>query len=701
MTIPNGRESEVRTGWASLLSTFSAAALLFLTLSGLLITFAPFLPATQWSVVVHTAVGLATLLPLAWYSWLHWKDYRHYAMSHIVLLGYVGTVALVLCSVSGLVVTWQGLFGIRSSWAWRQTHLVSTFVVLGAALPHVVLTVVHNRREKVSRPVGRFAWQTVAATVAGMLAIVALAAAYPGARYVNEFPPDYNYLYGPDRPFAPSLARTETGGAFDARTFAGSETCGTAGCHTQIVEEWRTSAHRYAAMDTLFQKIQTVMAEQNGPESTRYCGGCHDPISLFSGTKNIFVENLTGLQGYNEGVSCLACHAIRETDVKGNANYVISRPSEYLWQWSDQGSRRVLRDFLIRTYPAEHNRLSKRMFKAPEYCAACHKQFIDEEINRVGWVQLQNQYDNWASSHWNVKGDPTRSVECRECHMPLAADSDDPAAGDPADYNRSSRDGRHRSHRFIAANQLMPKMLDLDGWEEQSRLTEAWLQGKIDIPEIRSKWSEGPIVQVAIEAPDTVEPGAPIPVRVVLTSNKVGHDYPTGPLDIIQSWVEVRVTDDAGNVVYTSGTLDDKNFIQQGSFLFKAEPVDQFGNLIDRHNLWEMVGVRFRRSLFPGYSDSVEYSIPCTSTVVRSPGSPAEIGGRFEVPAPMAAGSYEITAVLRYRKVDQFLLNFLFGEQSGVSAPVVELTRATATVRVAPSVAAARPPSAAVRVVAR
>ena len=50
-------------------------------------------------------------------------------------------------------------------------------------------------------------------------------------------------------------------------------------------------------MDPIFQGIQNVMAKQNGPESTRYCGGCHDPISLFSGTKNIFVEKLTGLDG--------------------------------------------------------------------------------------------------------------------------------------------------------------------------------------------------------------------------------------------------------------------------------------------------------------------------------------------------------------------------------------------------------------------
>ena len=146
-----------------------------------------------------------------------------------------------------------------------------------------------------------------------------------------------------------------------------------------------------------------------------------------------------GAQGYNEGISCLACHSIQKTDIQGNANYTMSQPTEYLWQWSpDHSLGAVARNFLIRAWPSQHNRLSKRMYKKPEYCAACHKQFIDQEVNRVGWVQLQNQYDNWAASHWNHKGDARTTVECRECHMPLT-DSNDPAAGDSIDYNRSRR----------------------------------------------------------------------------------------------------------------------------------------------------------------------------------------------------------------------------------------------------------------------
>jgi hypothetical protein len=681
----DNRDQPLRTGWGSTLAKLSFLVLVFEGITGLAITFSPFHPIIEWSVLLHTIVGVVTLLPIAWYFAVHWLDYKHYSMSHVVLLGYVALVAVVVCSFSGVVVTVQGLFMVRMSNMWRQVHLISTFVVLATALPHLIF-IFARLKQQVSKAAWRFALQTIGLTVVGLVVVAALPALYSGTEYVNEFPDDYEYLYGEDRPFAPSLARTATGGAFDERSLAGSETCGSSGCHEQILAEWKSSAHRWSAMDAAFQKIQGIMAEQNGPESTRYCGGCHDPISLFSGTKNIGIEDLTSLRGYNEGVSCLTCHAIRETDLQGNANYVVSQPPEYLWQWTESGVRKLASDFLIRTYPDEHNRLSKRMFKAPEYCAACHKQFIDEEVNRVGWVQLQNQYDNWKASRWFVEGDPTKTIECRECHMPLVA-SEDPSAGDAADYNRSPVDGKHRSHRFVASNNLMPAVLEVEGWEEQVRLTEQWMKGEFVIPEIEDKWMAGPIVQLVLDTPETVSPGEEMPIRVVLTSNKVGHDFPTGPLDIIQSWLEVHVTDQHGETVFATGRTDEKNFIEPGSFLFKVEPVDQFGNLIDRHNLWEMVGVRFRRALFPGYSDTVEYKVDCPSTALLLP--PGEPSGEqesmeYRVPASTSGATYEVVAKLNYRKVDQFLLNYMFGEDAGLTAPAIELARATATVKVVP-----------------
>ena len=266
--------------------------------------------------------------------------------------------------------------------------------------------------------------------------------------------------------------------------------------------------------------------------------------------------------------------------------------------------------------------------------------------------------------------------------MPLA-DSFDPASGDPLDYNRSVDDKKHRSHRFLAANQFIPALLDLPGSKEQLELTEKWLKGQIEIPEIAHKWKEGPAVPIELIAPEEVAPGQEMKIKALITNNKVGHDFPTGPLDIIQAWVELDIKDQDGNLLFSSGQKDERNFIQPGAFIFKAEAVDQYGNLIDRHNLWEMVGVRFRRALFPGFSDKAEYTFACPGSSTPPEGDGVFTGEEFDYKiGKQNVTELHITAKLLYRKIDQFLLNFLMGEESGLTAPVTILSEDSKVVKV-------------------
>ena len=700
--------SRHRSQWDSILTISAAGSLGFLAVSGLAIWLLPFSLFTQAAVLLHAAAGLVVSAPVVWYAVHHWRLYRQYQLTFIKLLGYFTVLVLAVCVASGIVLTWQAIVGVRTGAGWRALHRWTTIGVIVFAVTHVIAVVWRDLRlrnadaaARLAAVRRRFSMGTTLGTAAPFLLVFAVAAVSRGPSGPRDFPPDYemwepkNPLYGENRPFAPSLARTTNNRPIDAPVLAGSVGCGTAGCHEQIVREWLPSAHRYAAMDKAFQAIQLTMARQNGPTSTRYCGGCHDPISLFSGTKNISTteEALTGLHGYREGVSCLACHAVRQTDVRGNATYTVQAPHRYVGELEYEATRatrwRLVRDFLIRAYPQTHvDGLSKAMFKKPEYCAACHKQFIDEEVNNVGWVQLQNQFDNWRMSKWaSDRSDPARTVECRECHMPLVQ-STDPARGDAFDYNRSPEDGRHRSHRFLGANQLMPELLKLEGGAEHTKLTHAWLKGEVAIPEIESKWHRKglPAVSIQLDAPAAVRAGDPIDVRCIITSNKVGHDFPTGPLDMIQSWIEIVARDGAGRIVFSSGALDERGFIEPGSFLFKAEPVDQYGNLIDRHNLWEMVGVRNRRSLFPGFADTAQFQFLCPASGGRRRATgPDE--RRYVVPASI--GPIRIDARLRYRKIDQFLLNYMrsvgfFPEFRGkpLSAPITDLHAASAVVEV-------------------
>jgi hypothetical protein len=123
--------------------------------------------------------------------------------------------------------------------------------------------------------------------------------------------------------------------------------------------------------------------------------------------------------------------------------------------------------------------------------------------------------------------------------------------------------------------------------------------------------------------------------------------------------------------------------------MFKAEPVDRYGNLIDRHNLWEMVGVRFKRSLFPGAAEVASFEFGC-------PGAEGEFVedlpqvDRLELSVPAdATGRLTVTARLNYRKVDQYLLDHvIFPDQEGITAPVTLISEDETTIEVRPLAAA-------------
>ncbi len=692
-------QRDAPAAWRSPLAVWTLALFLFLATTGVVIWLAPGNGWAEAQTLLHTAAGIAFLVPTTIYLAKHVAQTIRHPVSHVAILGWTGGALLVAAAVSGVVVTVEALAGPRVSYGWDLVHTAGGIACGALVVLHCAFAAARFFRSKVAdegrmgrRASSALAWKSVALTVLLMGASAALAHLAPRISAEWKLPADYGFKYGKS-PFSPSLARTRVDGVENApiapAALAGSRSCATSGCHEQILHEWEPSAHRYASRSMFFQAIQKTMAKNNGPESTRYCAGCHDPIALYSGSKNIYDEDLTA-PGADEALSCVVCHSITETDVKGNAAYVIEPQHRVLFEGSDGPVARTLSSFLIRALPRPHKAAWARdLQRTPEYCGACHKQFIDEQINGVGWVQLQNQYDNWRKSHW-FKGkkddptvaDPAKSISCRECHMRLT-DSTDPAAGDAKDYNRSEDDGKHRNHRFIGANQWHPKLHDLPGADEQVALTEKWLRGESPIPEIASKWAEGPAVPVQLVVPATAKPGETVPVQVVVTSNKVGHDFPTGPLDIIQSWIELTVTDASGATVFESGHVDAKGYLHEGAFIFKSEGIDRQGNLIDKHNLWEMVGARFKRSLFPGYSDTAEFEFVCPATLAHTEPLPPE--QRIDVPLPKAAvGPFKVVARLLYRKVDQTLIDFVFPGK-GLTAPITEVSRDEATIAVAQS----------------
>ncbi len=678
-----------REGWNSRLAGWVTGALVAESITGLVIWLAPFSLSGQFQVLLHTLLGLALLVPASLYVAGHLRSWWRQRMTAVMLLGYALLAATLVSVVTGLFVTWQCFMGPKLSIAFDDVHLVSALAVTALLVVHLVMAW-QRRRLGLTEPAAFRAAVRLFMVRVGVFNLVCavlvtvLAALWPESVREMEPPEGYSmpaYAQNSEEyrgnPFAPTYARTANGKLVPPELLGGSESCGSSGCHEQIYKEWLPSAHRFSAANPPFQQVQKNFAADREPAETRYCAGCHDPISLFAGAKDIHNMSLSA-PGMQEGCSCVACHSLSKVDQRGNADYVLTPPQKYIGE-NGSGFAKEIADFLIRAWPRQHLAdYDRAVLKQPEFCGACHKQFIPEALNHFGVTPGQNQFDEWRRSHWHAE-EPLKDLSCRDCHMRLVADSSDPGHGEGGDPRRTKDDGKHRHHGSIGTNFLMPEVMKLEGWQEQVRLTHEWMRGETILPEIQHLWPEGPVATCTIVSPESIEAGAELELGIGITNRKAGHNFITGPLDFIRAWVHLVVRDADGRILaewggidpVTRGILDTPgvaheigNARDKGTLVLEGMPVNAAKEPLIRHELWKAAGGKSPRVIYPLHSDNQTY--------------------RLLVPAD-ARGPLAVSATLNFRRYRQEFLDLVVPEmerESGVLQPTVAQSTALASIPV-------------------
>ncbi len=663
----------VQLGWQSKLAAITVAGLLLEAITGIWTYFLAFSVSSQIVVILHVVAGCAITVPLLIYIVSHVKKWADQRTTATAMMGYGTGFLVILAVATGIITTVQAAWTTRVDDQIAFIHLTTGFAIAPLILLHLLFAVRRriNQFESDKALLGArksFALRVGAWTTVTLIPVIfALTQISPPVLFLDT-PTDYEHAdqYGQEAGlFAPSYARTRENKLIQPQVLARSESCGTSKCHQQILAEWEPSAHRFSAMNQPFQAVQDMFAEDRSAAETRYCAGCHDPISLFAGTKSSESKDLSA-PGFKEGASCVACHSIAEVDQRGNGDYLLQAPEPYLWE-DASGSKRWISEFLIRAFPRKHRAdYDRSVAKTPEYCGSCHKQFIPEELNRFGISPGQNQFDEWARSHWHNE-DPDIDLTCTDCHMRLVTDSKDPGRGEASDVQRGD-DGAHRHHGFIATNSFMPDVLKLPQYQAHVRLTNEWLKGETLIPEIADRWPTGPVAGVEIVAPEEIGRGEPLRFSVLVNNRKAGHSLTTGPLDFVRTWLFVQVLDQDEQVIDEWGALDPVtrrimdhgdvehktgNARDEGTMVLEATPLDEFGQPLLQHELWRKAGGEGQRVIFPGYADRQVYK-----TLL-----PADLKG------PLT-----IRAELKFRRYRQEFLDLVvpdMEEESGVFQPAV------------------------------
>jgi len=631
--------------------------LLFVVLTGFAIGALPFSVFGQLCVVLHTVVGVIGAAAFAIWQLSHWLAGRTLPRTVRKICAYVGLWLFAASVVSGFVVAWQAAFARYMSQLWDSLHLWTGILAVPFLAYHLWPSATAEEASPLAQaasPPDRSAFRRRTCRAAAGVTVLLFALCAALAMYYARTQQAKNHRQNVgDSDFRPSMVDTETGRPIAVEVLASSDSCGTSDCHASIYEEWKASAHRWSAEDEFFQEVRVVTTRVKGVHETEKCGACHDPVSMLSGHKNPKLGRAA--PGYKEGDSCVVCHAVRKVDERGIGSYVLGAPRPYLYEGASGRSIRLVNHFLIRAYPDQHNRdFDLMLLRKPESCAPCHKEF-DVLNEQEGPVQVETQFDDWKHGKWNTDPDPARRLYCQQCHMYLVATS--PARADPYDL-KTQLGARHRNHSFAAANQYMPTALSVDNAKAHLDHVEEWLRGERAVPEVEKVWPRGPIVELKIIAPLSARANTDLSVKVTLANNKVGHGFPTGPLNIARAWIEVVIEDGSGRMVFHSGLLDSENHIEAGSYILKPLAIDTAGHMLMKPDLWHPVGPKFRRAVLARESDTYDYS--------------------FKVP-PGTQGPLSVKTRLRYSKANQFFMDAVYPDANR-QAPITDLSSARARI---------------------
>ena len=394
------------------------------------------------------------------------------------------------------------------------------------------------------------------------------------------------------------------------------------GCHGQIEQGFLNSNHNISLMTPHFQKNLDSLTEEIGFENTLICAGCHTPYALFDQSKDYRY-----FKDHNN-FSCSFCHIIGSVDVPRDdprrSSYTLNPPAGHLRLFIQDGQEALPDKWtarLIRLSPLNHGRrFSRPLYKEDAFCVVCH--------------------------HHQIPLPPAEGLArplCISCHMQPQRDL--------------GMEGDLANHFMPGANMAVPHFA---GREAASNLISKWISGEYqlklsgwenfweprydreDQPQ-RATW-----LYMLLESITEPVLGREYTFRILTTNAGMEHAFPAAPLDLIEAWLELRVLDQEGNVLYESGITRDLEPVAPGARTMGGYMIGEDEQIVTKNRVWQIKKKVVQRTIEPGRQTTDTFTLTLPS---------------------YAKGPLHIQAHWRYRKLNQEFLLWAYGPD--VAGPVL------------------------------
>jgi lipoprotein NlpI len=461
--------------------------------------------------------------------------------------------------------------------------------------------------------------------------------------YSDKISASYNYRFGKELSFAPGNPEMQNGGFIQPGAFPDATYC--AHCHQEAYHQWRQALHSNSFRAPFYRTSVNLLIKTKGIEFTRHCAACHNPIGELSGamTENSQVDRKFDANG----VTCMVCHSIQGLkSTSGNGGYVMGVPAVITDANGNRIPGEVPYDEIMMHTDRHIKAVMQSFYRTPEFCAACHKANLPEQLNDYKFISAFVTYDEWQNSKFSQRNPLTfysgDFTTCQGCHMKRAPNT-------LPDYG--AKNGTFASHSWAAGNTAVPFYY---GFDEQLEKTVRFLQSgnylNIDIFGIK-KISEEKLIGPLGSVPFLVEPSDPLDTYVVIQNKNIGHSFIPEVRDLYEAWVEFIVKDSGGKDVYHSGFLKPNGMLDERAHSFTTQPVDKNGDFVDNHQVQTIHAAAYDNTIQSGRSILLRY--------------------RFRIPSNVK-GPITITAKVNYRHFRQSYLNNVLGKDHA-AYPVVQL----------------------------
>jgi hypothetical protein len=492
-----------------------------------------------------TTVGVLSGGALA--AWLWWRSSAAYAWQSFASA--IGVMLVLGALIESGVVMALGWGSMRSN-IYHWTHLLLTPVA-----PFLIWMHARARRRRAPSSAGYRlprAWYTA---VASVLVLGTAWVAYRTHMIARDVPSDSVYRTEPRATIHLAKEEVTLEGALTPELFQDPKGCAMKDCHVGPYRQWHGSAHRFASSTVAYERAAEAFIARRGRDAEVFCAKCHNPLAVASGA--FARQDWEAVASYaRDGVSCEGCHLREPPPVeygRFSASFRILPDTPYPWV-----DGRTDLDYLRRDYldvdPYFHRRkYHDEYIHTSEMCGACHgERHVDLAGNEIVL------FDELAGLQRSGLED--RGITCQKCHnnlnayvhleeLSMHARPDHRFPGIALDLPEAIPPGSVDGEPFLAQDLRETAdfmRLFLDGEQEVSNYERVYLHS---IGDTRIDAHEDFIQnRKVLDMSASARRGADgeVVLSVTSTNNKVGHDFPTGPPDLSQYWLEVLVQSPGG-----------------------------------------------------------------------------------------------------------------------------------------------------------